>query len=106
MPRLSLASGAPGVSGWTLSLIGDADECHDPAYPAPPPIPPGLQLDGVRCSVPGDVHSALIDAGKIPDPFFADNELRVQWVGGREWEMRTEFDVGRVLRLKTRSTFS
>lgn len=36
-------------------------------------------------AVPGDVHSALIAAKRIPDPYFGMNEKAVQWVGEREW---------------------
>ncbi|MFZ6027865.1 MAG: beta-mannosidase [Chloroflexota bacterium] len=42
-------------------------------------------------SVPGSVHLELMALGKIPDPFVADNELRVQWVGERDWEYRRSF---------------
>ncbi len=31
-------------------------------------------------SVPGGVHTDLLALGRIPDPFVADNEKRVQWV--------------------------
>jgi beta-mannosidase len=42
--------------------------------------------DWVPIEVPGEVHLALLRAGKIPDPFMADNELAVQWVGETDWE--------------------
>ena len=35
--------------------------------------------------VPGEVHLALLDAGRIPDPFSADNELKVAWVSETDW---------------------
>jgi beta-galactosidase/beta-glucuronidase len=35
--------------------------------------------------VPGGVHTDLLALGRIPDPFFADNELRVQWVAESDW---------------------
>lgn len=35
--------------------------------------------------LPGDVHSALLAAGLIPDPFVGLNEEQVQWVGERDW---------------------
>ena len=31
-------------------------------------------------SVPGGVHTDLLAAGRIPDPFVGDNEKRVRWV--------------------------
>lgn len=39
-------------------------------------------------SVPGGVYSDLLAAGAIPDPYDADNELTVQWVGETDWEYR------------------
>ena len=43
--------------------------------------------------VPGGVHTDLMAAGRIPDPFVGDNELRVQWIAESDWEYRTSFDV-------------
>ncbi len=36
--------------------------------------------------IPGGVHTDLMALDRIPDPFVADNELRVQWVAERDWE--------------------
>jgi beta-mannosidase len=44
-------------------------------------------------SVPGGVHTDLLALGQIPDPFIADHELKVQWVGQKDWEYRASFDV-------------
>jgi beta-mannosidase len=41
--------------------------------------------------VPGGVHTDLLAAGRIPDPFAADNEQRVQWVAESGWEYRCSF---------------
>ncbi len=43
--------------------------------------------------VPGGVHTDLMAAGKIPDPFVADNELAVQWVAKTDWEYRRTFEL-------------
>jgi len=43
--------------------------------------------------VPGGVHTDLLAAGRIPDPFVADNEKRVQWVAESDWEYRRTFAV-------------
>ncbi len=42
--------------------------------------------------IPGSVQTALLALDKIPDPFVADNELRVQWVAERDWEYRLRFE--------------
>ena len=43
-------------------------------------------------TVPGGVHTDLLALGKIPDPFVADNEKQVQWIGDTDWEYRTTFN--------------
>ena len=47
----------------------------------------------LSASVPGGVHTDLLAAGRIPDPFAADNEKRVQWVAETDWEYRFSFRV-------------
>jgi beta-mannosidase len=42
-------------------------------------------------SVPGGVHTDLLALGKIPDPFVADNEKKVQWIAESDWEYRRSF---------------
>ena len=42
-------------------------------------------------AVPGDVHRALIDAGRIPDPFYDQNETACAWMEQREWWYRVQF---------------
>jgi beta-mannosidase len=42
-------------------------------------------------NVPGGVHTDLMACGRIPDPFVADNEKRVQWVAESDWIYRTSF---------------
>ena len=41
--------------------------------------------------VPGDVHTALISAGRIEDPFYDRNEEKCAWIEDREWWYRTTF---------------
>jgi beta-mannosidase len=48
----------------------------------------------IPATVPGGVFAALLAAGRIPDPFYAANELDVQWVGERDWLFRCRFDLG------------
>ena len=43
--------------------------------------------------VPGCIHTDLLAAKKIPDPFYRDNEKVVQWVGESNWIYRRSFDV-------------
>ena len=41
--------------------------------------------------VPGDVHRALIDAARIPDPYYDRNETACAWMEHREWWYRLTF---------------
>ncbi len=81
-----------------------------PAYPRTGPVPTGPGLVRVdiggdwqfrqigreewhKAMVPGCVHTDLMAAGLIPDPFDRDNELKVQWVDKEDWEYRKIFEV-------------
>ena len=44
-------------------------------------------------SVPGTVHTDLMANGVIEDPFYRDNEKKVQWVGKEDWVYKTEFNI-------------
>ena len=43
--------------------------------------------------VPGDVHLDLIANKLIPDPFFRDNEAKLQWIENADWEYRKTLSV-------------
>ena len=43
-------------------------------------------------AVPGDVHSSLIAAGIIPDPYVGRNEYDVRWVAEGDWIASREFE--------------
>ncbi len=49
--------------------------------------------DWIPATVPGCVHTDLLAAGKIPDPFYRDNENAVQWVGHGNWTYKRNFNV-------------
>ncbi|MEH0550492.1 glycoside hydrolase family 2 protein [Streptomyces sp. B21-101] len=58
------------------------------------PLDDGWQLrhEGGRLPavVPGCVHTDLLAAGVIPDPFLGRAETEVAWVGRREWTYETQ----------------
>lgn len=60
---------------WRLTLAGNDD------------------FGPVSAMVPGDVHSALLDAGVIEDTYYARNELENLWVGREDWIFSREFNV-------------
>ncbi|MCX7987000.1 MAG: glycoside hydrolase family 2 protein [Bacteroidales bacterium] len=52
-------------------------------------------------TVPGTVHTDLLDNKVIPDPFFRTNEKDLQWIDKVNWEYQTVFEVSpEVLRAK------
>ena len=46
-----------------------------------------------KIAVPGDVHSALLKAGRIDDCFYGRNEERFLWIGKTDWSIGREFEV-------------
>src|SRR3990172_8935168 len=44
-------------------------------------------------TVPGCVHTDLLAASAIPDPYFRDNERDLQWIGEVDWEYWRSFRV-------------
>lgn len=52
--------------------------------------------------VPGCVHTDLLAAGLIPDPFDGMNELKVQWVDKEDWEYRRTFEASPALLARER----
>ena len=44
-------------------------------------------------TVPGCVHTDLLVAARIPDPFVGTNEKDVKWVADQDWEYQREFHI-------------
>src|SRR5437667_2397945 len=63
----------PLLTGWQFRQAG-----KDTWYPA---------------SVPGCVHTDLLNNKLIEDPFYRDNEKKLQWIGKTDWEYETTFNV-------------
>src|SRR5215831_8413329 len=43
--------------------------------------------------VPGAVQTDLLQNKLIPEPFYQDNESRLQWIGESDWEYQTTFEL-------------
>ncbi len=71
----------PVDTGWTLHL---ETARHTPDQ-APPLVPSGP----VPARVPGCVHTDLLAAGLIPDPYLDRDETEVAWVGRADWRYTT-----------------
>lgn len=46
-----------------------------------------------KATVPGTIHTDLIDNKIIPDPFYRANEKEVQWVSKEDWDYASQFSV-------------
>ena len=42
--------------------------------------------------VPGTIHTDLLNNRLIEDPFYSDNELRLNWISECDWVYQTKFD--------------
>ncbi|HEY4571159.1 MAG TPA: glycoside hydrolase family 2 protein [Kribbella sp.] len=67
-----------GGAAWTVSAVSG-------------PAPDGLTGRPVAATVPGEVHTDLLAAGEIPDPFDGANESALHWIGRTRWSYRTTF---------------
>ena len=47
--------------------------------------------DFISAQVPGCIHTDLMAARKLPDPFWRDNEASSQWVSDKAWTYRRTF---------------
>ena len=55
------------------------------------PVPAGVRVHDVPATVPGSVHTDLLAAGIIEDPYLDDQERLQSWIGRTDWEYRTRF---------------
>lgn len=47
----------------------------------------------LKAKVPGTIHTDLLNHNKIPNPFYRDNENKIQWIENKDWVYETIFDV-------------
>ncbi len=73
------ATFVPISEGWTVRALEG-------------PVPAPLAVDAVPAEVPGCVHTDLLRAGLIDDPFDGDNEAAQQWIGDTVWRYATSFE--------------
>ncbi|MEO3745482.1 glycoside hydrolase family 2 protein [Plantactinospora sp. B5E13] len=65
--------------GWFLSAVPG------------PEIPEAVAEARIPATVPGCVHTDLLAAGLIPDPYLDDNERTLAWIGRTDWRYETTF---------------
>ncbi|WP_337062598.1 glycoside hydrolase family 2 protein [Kineococcus sp. G2] len=67
--------------GWTLHRAGGE---------APAEVARALDRAPLDVTVPGTVHTHLLDAGLIPDPYLGENEAALEWLHRTAWEYRLD----------------
>src|SRR5579875_3276253 len=53
----------------------------------------GVASEWHPAQVPGDVHLDLLANKLIPDPFYRDNEGKLQWIEQADWEYRSSLTI-------------
>ena len=67
-------------SGWTVEALDGR-------------VPAAVRAAGaIPATVPGTVHTDLLAAGLIADPYLDDNERLQAWIGSTSWRYATMFD--------------
>ena len=56
------------------------------------PVPPEIAAVDVPATVPGTVHTDLLAAGLIVDPYLDANEHLLAWIGQADWSYTSSFD--------------
>lgn len=81
-------------------LSGCNGNTHEPTPPKVMTLDSGWTffatdtLAPMPAEVPGTVHTDLMNAGVIPDPFYDNNALGLGWVEQHDWEYRSSFELG------------
>lgn len=51
------------------------------------------KLEKYKATVPGTIHTDLVQNQLIPDPFVEDHESKVQWIENENWVYETSFNI-------------
>ncbi|MGW5263278.1 glycosyl hydrolase 2 galactose-binding domain-containing protein [Microbispora sp. NPDC004025] len=73
-----MSSYRPLHDGWTVTAVSSTGQLR--------PV-----VAGLPAIVPGCVHTDLLAAGLIEDPYLDDNEDRLAWIGRTAWSYETTF---------------
>lgn len=86
LDRPGIALGAVGAGPIALDLGGKMWTLREAGKPETTPA-----------AIPGSTYTCLLAANKMPDPFFGENNDKVQWVAEKNWLFERSFDVSREL---------
>lgn len=70
------------LKNWTVQAVGDIEQ-----------VPPDIRGCDISAVIPGCVHTDLLAADLIADPYSNRNEESVQWIGLTDWQYRCRFEV-------------
>lgn len=118
--RLTSSSKRRGIAGWALlglaflltnsgkgvaqgNRLQNATVAldHDWQFREVAPGSQGPLTSWLRANVPGDVHLDLLANKKIPDPFYSNNESKLQWIEDASWEYRLNFNIAPAFLIRT-----
>jgi len=71
---------------WSLKAVGPAAD-----------VPADVRDKTIPATVPGCVHTDLMEAGLIDDPYLDRNETKVAWIGRTDWRYGCSFTVDAAL---------
>lgn len=80
LDRSAIASAAEKTSQIDMDLSGDMWTLREESEPGKIPA-----------TIPGSTYTNLLAAGKIPDPFYRENNSEVQWVATKNWFFERTF---------------
>lgn len=82
-PSHPFAQWRPLTDSWTLRPADDTGLMPSAVADA--------MAAGIPATVPGCVHTDLLAAGLIPDPYLDENEAALTWIGRTDWRYETTF---------------
>lgn len=53
----------------------------------------GKEIADIKATVPGCIHTDLMENGLIEDPYYRDNETSQMWIGEADWSYERMFNV-------------
>jgi beta-mannosidase len=77
-------------SGWEFRQHFEAQPAGAEAVAGTPSATP--MTEWRPAEVPGSIHTDLLRQKLIPDPFFRENEAKLQWIENASWEYRKRID--------------
>jgi len=81
--KLSQMIQSPLLSNWTATCLSKLGE-----------VPESIQNSAhIPATVPGCIHTDLLAAQLIDDPYLDENEAELTWISHADWQYNSTFDV-------------